>query len=190
MTVQPQFPAEQSQDGAFVRQEDSFRDWVSAAGRTAFPAQAGRYHLYVSLACPWAHRTIIVRKLKGLEDVIGMTVVDPIRDERGWAFRDGPQSSTDPINGFHFLSEAYLAADPHYRGRVTVPVLWDKQAARIVSNSDDDIMRMLETQFEAFGNSQLDLYPQQHRAEIDEINASIYETVNNGVYRAGFATTQ
>jgi len=190
MTSKPQFPQEQSQDGAFVRQEDAFGDWVCADASTAYPAQAGRYHLYVSLACPWAHRTTIVRKLKRLEEVIGMTVVDPIRDERGWAFRDGPGSSEDPVNGFDFLSQAYLSSDPHYRGRVTVPVLWDKQTARIVSNSDDDIMRMFELEFNAFGNSELDLYPQGLRAQIDELNALIYETVNNGVYRAGFATVQ
>ncbi len=190
MTSKPQFPQEQSQDGAFVRQEDAFGDWVCADASTAYPAQAGRYHLYVSLACPWAHRTTIVRKLKRLEDVIGMTVVDPMRDERGWAFRDGPGSSEDPVNGFDFLSQAYLSSDPHYRGRVTVPVLWDKQTARIVSNSDDDIMRMFELEFNAFGNSELDLYPQGLRAQIDELNALIYETVNNGVYRAGFATVQ
>ncbi len=188
--VTPQFPDEQSSDGAFVRQEDSFREWVSADGRTPYRAEAGRYHLYVSLACPWAHRTIIVRKLKALDDVIGMTVVDPIRDERGWAFRARPGSSEDPVNGFHFLSEAYLAGNPDYRGRVTVPVLWDKKTARIVSNSDDDIMRMFETEFDAFGNSELDLYPQRYRAQVEELNATIYETVNNGVYGAGFATTQ
>jgi glutathionyl-hydroquinone reductase len=129
-----------------------------------------------------------VRKLKGLEPAIGMTVVDPIRDERGWRFtREEP----DPINGWAFLSEAYFATDPGYRARVTVPILWDKKLGRIVSNSDDDIMRMLETEFDAFaGNPQLDLYPRELRAQIDELNELIYETVNNGVYRAGFATSQ
>lgn len=190
MTVQAQFPAEQSEDGSFVRQKDVFCDWVSADGRRGCPAEAGRYHLYVSLACPWAHRTIIVRKLKQLENVIGVTVVDPIRDDRGWAFRDGPDYSSDPINGFKFLREAYLATDPAYSARVTVPVLWDTKTKRIVSNSDDDIMRMFETEFDAFAGSDLDLYPLKHRAEIDELNAWIYETLNNGVYRAGFATTQ
>ena len=189
-TTKAQFPAEQSDDGAFVRQPDAFCDRISADGSTGCPAEPGRYHLYVSLACPWAHRTIIVRKLKGLENAIGMSVVDPIRDERGWAFRDVPGASgADPINGFHFLSEAYLATDPHYHKRVTVPVLWDTKNKRIVSNSDDDIMRMFETQFNAFGNK-LDLYPAEHRAEIDALNALIYETVNDGVYRAGFATSQ
>src|SRR3954468_23218306 len=130
-----QFPEEQTKGGAFKRQEDAFRDWVKRDGSTEFKPERDRYHLYVSLACPWAHRTIILRKLKGLEEVIGMTIVDPIRDERGWAFRDEP----DPINGFKFLSEAYLATDPNYNGRVTVPVLWDRQTNCIVSNSDDDI---------------------------------------------------
>jgi putative glutathione S-transferase len=189
MEVRPQFPDETSQ-GEFVRQDDAFRDWVRADGSSGYPAVAGRYHLYVSLACPWACRTIIVRKLRDLESAIGMTVVDPIRDERGWAFRDGPGYSKDPINGFRFLREAYLATDPGYKGRVTVPVLWDKQTKRIVSNSDDDIMRMFETEFNALSSNKLDLYPSQFRAEIDQLNELIYQTVNNGVYRAGFATTQ
>jgi putative glutathione S-transferase len=190
MATRAQFPAEQSEDGRFVRQEDAFRDWVTADGRSGYPAEAGRYHLYVSLACPWAHRTIIVRKLRGLERAIGMTVVDPIRDERGWAFRDGPGFSHDPINDFQYLREAYLATDPAYRERVTVPVLWDTRTKRIVSNSDDDIMRMFECEFNAFAANDLDLYPPEHRAEIDRLNTWIYETLNDGVYRAGFATAQ
>src|SRR3954471_24540892 len=128
MAVKGQFPEEQSEEGEFRRQEDAFRDWISTDGSTPYPAFAGRYHLYISLACPWASRTLIVRRVKGLESAIGVTVVDPIRDERGWAFRDGPGYSTDPINGFKFLSEAYRASDPHFHGRWTVPVLWDKQA--------------------------------------------------------------
>ena len=184
-----QFPDEQSADGAFLRQPDRFRDWVNADGRSGYPPESGRYHLYVSWACPWAHRTIIVRKLKALESAIGMTVVDPIRDDRGWAFRDVPGASPDPVNGFRYLSEAYMATDAAYHGRVTVPVMWDINTKRIVSNSDDDIMRMFETEFDAFGND-LDLYPAAHRAEIDALNTLIYETVNDGVYRAGFATAQ
>jgi glutathionyl-hydroquinone reductase len=190
MVVRPQFPDETSHAGEFVRQDDVFRDWVRADGSSSYPAVAGRYHLYVSLACPWACRTIIVRKLRGLKGAIGMTVVDPIRDERGWAFRDGPGNSKDPINGFRFLKEAYLATDPAYKGRVTVPVLWDTQTKRIVSNSDDDIMRMFEIEFNALSSNTLELYPSQFRAEIDQWNELIYQTVNNGVYRAGFATTQ
>ena len=186
-----QFPDEQV-EGRFQRQEDAFRRWVRARpGEGEFPAQAGRYHLYVSLACPWASRTVVVRKLKGLEDAIGMTVVDPVRDERGWAFRDGPGYSRDPLNGWEYLSQAYAATDPAYRGRVTVPVLWDTRTKTIVSNSDDDIMRMLETEFDAFGDGgALDLYPSAHREEIEALNESIYETLNNGVYKAGFATAQ
>jgi len=173
--------------GTFARKEDAFAEWVTAGGRSGYPAAAGRYHLYVSLACPWAHRTVIVRKLKGLEDAIGMTVVDPIRDERGWAFT----GEADPVNGFRFLAEAYAATDPTYSGRVTVPALWDKETKRIVSNNDDHIMRMFETEFDAFArNKTLDLYPEVHRSEIDALNDEIYERVNNGVYRAGFATTQ
>src|SRR5580765_8559537 len=127
MQTKPQFPDEKSDAGEFVRQEDAFRDWVSNDGSTPHPAIPGRYHLYISLACPWASRTLIVRNLKGLQDVVGLTVVDPVRDERGWAFRDGPGHSHDPVNGFQFLSEAYAATDPNCDGRVTVPVLWDKE---------------------------------------------------------------
>ncbi|HYM37439.1 MAG TPA: glutathione S-transferase family protein [Nitrospiraceae bacterium] len=185
-----QFPDEQTAEGAFKRQADAFQHWVTEDGRSGYPAAANRYHLYVSWACPWAHRTIIVRKLKKLERVIGMTVVDPIRDDRGWAFREGPGHSLDPINGFHFLSEAYRATDPAYRGRVTVPVLWDTQGRRIVSNSDDDLMRMFNSAFNRFTDSTLDLYPEALRKDIDELNAFIYENVNDGVYRAGFATSQ
>jgi glutathionyl-hydroquinone reductase len=186
MDTKPQFPHEQSDDGHFVRQEDSFREWVRADASSRYPAQAGRYHLYVSFACPWAHRTIIVRAIKGLEDAIGMTIVDPIRDERGWRFT----FESDPVNGFQFLSEAYRATDPAYAKRVTVPVLWDTVTKRIVSNSDDDIMRMFETEFEAFAKNPVDLCPLQYRAEIDRLNDWLFETVNDGVYRAGFATRQ
>ncbi len=185
-----QFPSEQSQEGRFVRQEDAFRNWVSADGRTGFPVSAGRYHLYVSWACPWAHRTIIVRRLLGLEDVISMSAVDPVRDARGWAFRDGEGFSRDPVNGFDFLSQAYHATDPAYQGRFTVPVLWDKEKRRIVSNSDDDLMRIFETDFLALAERKLDLYPRAHQAEIEELNDWIYQKVNNGVYKAGFATAQ
>src|SRR5213596_2278168 len=156
--MKPQFPTEQSESGELQRQEDAFRKWVSNDESTSYPAVAGRYHLYVSLACPWASRTVIVRKLKGLEEAIGMTVVDPIRDEKGWAFRDpsgkipagASFESTDPINGFQFLSEAYKATDANYDERVTVPVLWDKQTKRIVNNCKDDICRMFNDVFNDF----------------------------------------
>lgn len=179
MTVKAQFPDEQVADGSFDRQEDAFRDWVTADGSSGYPAAAGRYHLYVSLACPWACRTIIVRKLKGLEDTIGMTIVDPIRDERGWRFAD---AQPDPLHGWRFLSEAYTATDAAYSARITVPVLWDKRRGRIVSNSDDDIMRMFESEFDAFAtNPKLDLYPRELRAQIDDLNGLLYETFNDGV---------
>ena len=185
-----QFPAEQSTAGEFKRQEDAFRDWVKRDGSTPYKPARDRYHLYVSLACPWAHRTIILRKLKGLDDVIGMTVVDPVRDQRGWAFRNGPAHSEDPVNGFRFLSEAYRATDPRFDGRVTVPVLWDKETKRIVSNSDDDLLRMLNSEFSDFAANDYDFYPADLAAEIDEVNELVYRRVNNGVYKAGFATRQ
>lgn len=191
MSASAQFPDEQSDDGNFERQEDAFRDWVRADASADYPAEPGRYHLYVCYACPWAHRIIIARHLKGLSAIIGMTAVDPWRDDQGWAFREGDGFSEDPINGFKYLSEAYLASDPDYRGRFTVPVLWDKQTGRIVTNSDDDLLRMLNTEFDALAeNPSLDLYPSAHRHEIDEVNELVYERVNNGVYRAGFATSQ
>ena len=190
MTTRAQFPKEQSERGSFQRQESTFRGWVRRDGSTEFPPEAGRYHLYVSLACPWAHRTIIFRKLKRLEDVVGMTVVDPVRDERGWAFRDGPDHSKDPVNGFAFLSEAYKATAPSFVDRVTVPVLWDRKNRRIVNNESSEIIRMLDREFDEFTNSKIIFYPDELRDRIDEVNDFVYRTVNNGVYRAGFATHQ
>ena len=168
MPAKPQFPDEQSEEGEFQRQEDAFREWISADGSTPYPAAPDRYHLYISLACPWASRTLIVRSLKSLEQTIGVTVVDPIRDERGWAFRNGPGYSTDPVNGFAFLSEAYVATDPGFDGRVTVPVLWDKETRRIVNNSEDDICRMFNDAFAALG-SEVDLFPKDIEAEHTEL---------------------
>jgi glutathionyl-hydroquinone reductase len=190
MTGRAQFPDEQDEDGSFHRQEDAFQDWVTADGRSGYPAETGRYHLYVSWACPWAHRTIIFRHLKGLEPVIGMTAVDPIRDDRGWAFREGRGHSIDPVNGFRYLREAYVGTDPGYQGRYTVPVLWDRIAGRIVSNSDDDMLRMFNSAFNALTGNREDYYPTDLREEIDRLNHEVYERVNNGVYRAGFATSQ
>src|SRR5882672_9855568 len=149
----------------FKHQADAFRSWVTTDSTTPFPLAQGRYHLYISLACPWASRTFIVRKLKRLEQAIGVTAADPIRDERGWAFRDGPGYSRDPINGFQFLSEAYAATDRSFDGRVTVPVLWDKETRRIVNNSEDDICRMFNDVFDAFGNSKVDLFPKEIETE-------------------------
>ena len=182
--------AREQEDGEFKRQEDRFRNWVTAYGSSGYPAEANRYHLYVSLACPWAHRTVIVRHLKGLEDAIGLTVVDPVRDERGWRFGEGDGFSPDPLNGFQFLSEAYRASDPDFDDRVTVPVLWDTSDGRIVNNSEDDICRMLNSAFDDFGDPRVDLYPEELREQIDAISSRVYEDVNNGVYRAGFAGTQ
>jgi len=194
-----QFPDEETKSGEFKRQEDAFRDWVSNDVSTPYGAETGRYHRYVSLACPWASRTVIVRKLKGLEDAIGLTVVDPVRDDLGWAFRDTsggippgvPFESTDPINGFQFLSEAYTATDPSYNERVTVPVLWDTKTKRIVNNCEDDICRMFNDAFDDFAQDKtIDLFPKDIQAEHAKISDFIYENVNNGVYRAGFAIRQ
>ncbi len=191
MSSTAQFPAETGADGAFVRQRYSIRDRITADGSSGFPAEAGRYHLYVSLACPWAHRAIIVRKLLGLEDVISMSVVDPIRDERGWAFREGRGHGPDPVCNFEFLSEAYLSTDRSYAGRYTVPCIWDRRTGRLVTNNYPDITIDFETQFTAFHRPGApDLYPRALRPEIDGINQIVYREVNNGVYRAGFATSQ
>jgi putative glutathione S-transferase len=189
MSIKPQFAEEQSDDGAFERQEDAFRDWITPDSKN-LPPVAGRYHLYISLACPWASRTLIVRNQKGLQDAIGVTVLDPIRDERGWAFRNGPGFSEDPVNGFKFLSEAYMASDPKFRGRYTVPVLWDVERRRIVNNSEDDICRMFNDAFHGLDDAGVDLFPRDIAAEQAELSMFIYELVNNGVYRAGFATSQ
>ena len=194
-----QFPTEETAAGEFQRQEDAFREWIANDGSSPYPAAADRYHLYVSLACPWASRTIIFRKLKGLEQVIGMTIVDPIRDERGWAFRDPsgkippgvPFESTDPINRFQFLSEAYKATDPDFDERVTVPVLWDKKTKRIVNNCEDDICRMFNDVFNEFAqNKNFDLFPKDIEAEHAKLANFLHDNVNDGVYRAGFATRQ
>jgi putative glutathione S-transferase len=174
--------------GRFERQPSTFREWVSDDGSTPFPAAAGRYHLYVSWACPWAHRTIIGRRLKGLEDAIGMSVVDPIRDERGWAFTGGPY--IDPVNGFRFLGQAYAATDPDHRARLSVPVLWDTETGRIVNNESADVLRMFTTAFGAFATRDVDLWPAAHRDAIDALNTRLYEDVNNAVYRAGFSRDQ
>ncbi len=162
--------------GKFKRQESSFRNWISADGSTGFPAEPGRYRLYVSLACPWAHRTLIMRKLKGLEDAIDVVVVDALMGENGWMLPDGQP-----------LHTIYTKAQNDYTGRVTVPILWDKQANTIVSNESSEIIRMLNSEF---GQSGTDYYPADLRSSIDEINDLIYPSINNGVYRAGFATTQ
>src|SRR5215218_7031734 len=168
MSASAQFPSETNAKGAFVRQEYRIRDRITADGSSGFPAEAGRYHLYVSLACPWAHRTIIVRRLLGLEDAISMSVVDPVRDEKGWAFRAGEGHGPDPVCDFQYLSEAYHRTDPAYEGRYTVPCIWDRVTGRLVTNNYPDITIDFETQFTAFHRPGApDLYPAHLRAEID-----------------------
>ncbi|MFC6731628.1 glutathione S-transferase family protein [Haladaptatus sp. DYSN1] len=178
-------------DGEFERQSTMFRDWIEDDPEAEYPAEAGRYHLYISWACPWAHRTALIRSLRGLEDVISMDVVDPYRDEGGWQFTPEKAGCTaDSINDFDYLRETYLEADPNVTGRVTVPVLWDKETGTIVNNESEEILRMLDTAFADFGNTEVTLYPEGYREEIDDIIDAIYEPINNGVYRAGFADSQ
>ncbi len=189
----PSAPSKQGESaipGEYVRIESVFRDWISADPAASFPAEPGRYHLYVSHACPWAHRTAIVRRLKGLAEVISLSAVDPLRDQRGWAFAVEDGASSDPVNGFEYLAEAYVASDADYAGRVSVPVLWDRESGRIVNNESSEIIQMLNSEFDAWGDSSLDLYPTALKGEIDEINDLVYTDVNNGVYRCGFAKTQ
>ncbi len=183
--------------GSFVRSEAQFRNWVTpdgsagSTGQAGFKAESGRYHLYVSLACPWAHRTLIFRVLKGLEDMISVSVVNPLMAEHGWTFNTEDDGSTgDPIHQADYLYQVYLQAAPHYSGRVTVPILWDKQLNTIVSNESADIIRMLNSAFDGLGARPGDYYPAALRSAIDELNQPIYDNINNGVYKAGFATTQ
>ncbi len=181
---------ERDQKGEFNRMPTRFRSWITADGSSEFKAEAGRYHLYVSLACPWAHRTLIMRSLKGLQPVIGLSVVDPVLSDKGWIFSEAPGAIHDTVNGATYLQEIYLEAKPDYTGRVTVPVLWDKQTQTIVNNESREVIRMMNTEFGAFAQSQLDLYPQELQSAIDQTIEAIYLPVNNGVYRSGFATTQ
>jgi len=186
-------------DGRFVRQQSVFRRWVTSDGSSAFAAEAGRYHLYVSLACPWSHRAVIVRAVKGLDDAVGISYAAPFRDQRGWAFTGErfrepatglSGSYTDQVNGFAFLREAYAATQPSFTGRVTVPVLWDTKTGEIVSNESADIVRMFNDVFDPLAERHVDLYPVSLRAEIDRVNELVYDKVNNGVYKAGFARSQ
>ena len=177
-------------NGEFVRRDSQFRARVTADGSSGFRAEPGRYHLYVSTACPWAHRTLIFRKLKRLEDAISVSIVDPVIVNEGWAFSSGPGCTPDTVNGFHHLYQVYSTARADYTGRVSVPVLWDKQQRTIVNNESSEIIRMLNSEFEAFARSHEDYYPAVLAAEIDSVNDLVYAGVNNGVYRAGFATTQ
>lgn len=187
-----------STGGHFKRADSSFRNWVTADGAPGptgdggFKAEAGRYHLYVSLACPWAHRTLIFRTLKKLEDLISVSVVHPLMVEQGWEFRpeDDADATADPLFGAKTLWQVYVKADPHYSGRVTVPVLWDKQKNTVVSNESSEIIRMFNSAFDGLTGSTDDYCPTDLLPEIDEINRLVYDSVNNGVYKAGFATTQ
>ncbi len=176
--------------GNFVRPDTVFRDQVTADGSSGFKAEAGRYHLYVSLACPWAHRTLIMRKLKGLEEAISLSVVDPFMGDDGWAFSNAPGCIPDTINGCSLLREVYVKAQVDYTGRVTVPILFDKETKTIVNNESRQVMRMLDAEFDGVGNSDLTFCPDDLIEEIDKTIDLIYEPVNNGVYRTGFATTQ
>ena len=183
-------------DGRFVRPTTRFRNWVTEdggpgpSGEGGFAAARGRYHLYVALPCPWAHRTVIMRMLKGLEDVVSMSVLEPLYGPHGWRFGTSPGTSPDSVNGASELAEIYLRADPRYTGRVSVPALWDKERRTIVNNESAEIIRMLNDAFGRFTNVRTDYYPPALREEIDRVNALVYENVNNGVYRAGFATAQ
>jgi putative glutathione S-transferase len=175
----------ESTGGEFVRKDSQFRQWI---GEPSIAAEAGRYHLFVSLACPWAHRTLIFRKLKKLEQIIGITIVDAKMLEHGWVFSEDSQDN--PIEGIDYLHQVYTTADANYTGRVTVPVLWDKKRHSIVNNESADIIRMLNSAFDDLTGEHSDYYPQPLRADIDELNQSVYDNINNGVYRAGFATSQ
>ena len=182
--------------GGFVRQESQFRNWITEdgspgpVGTGGFPAASGRYHLYVSLGCPWACRTLMVRKLKGLDEVISVLVVEPALTEQGWRFGDFPGADRDTLNGATYLHEVYTRANPDYTGRVTVPVLWDKERGTIVSNESSEIIRMFNGAFGRFAKNPVDLYPADLAAEIDALNEPVYRKLNNGVYRTGFASTQ
>jgi putative glutathione S-transferase len=182
--------------GSFIRSASKFRNWITpdgapgVSGEAGFPAEAGRYHLYVSLACPWAHRTLMFLKLKGLEGMVSVSVVNWLMLERGWSFAPGPGVVADDVNHAQFMRQIYQLADGNYSGRYTVPVLWDKQRGTIVNNESSEIIRMLNSAFDGIGAKPGDYYPAALRAEIDAINARVYDTLNNGVYRSGFATSQ
>lgn len=185
-----------TKDGRFQRAASQFRNWITPdgapgpGGAGGLKAEPGRYHLYVSWACPWAHRTLIFRALKGLENMISLSAVNPLMGERGWSFAPDDGVIADPIHNADHIYQIYLAADPTYSGRATVPVLWDKQRATIVSNESADIIRMFNSAFDGVGATAGDYYPEALRAEIDAVNARVYTTLNNGVYKTGFATTQ
>ena len=181
---------QEDEQGRFIRPSTTFRHKITADGSSGFKAESGRYHLYISWACPWAHRTAILRKLKGLEDAIGLSVVAAEIDQNSWEFSDEPGAIPDTVNHTNYLWQLYLLAEPKYSGRVTVPVLWDKQTGTIVNNESREIIRMLDTEFDSIAQKDVNFYPQDLRSKIDETIDAIYQPINNGVYRAGFATTQ
>ena len=194
--LKPNWFETESEGGEFVREDSQFRHWITPdgapgpSGEGGFKAEAGRYHLYVSYACPWAHRTLIFRKLKGLEDLVSVDVVHPFMGEPGWNFEAYPGATGDRLHGHAFMHEVYTRSQPRYTGIVTVPVLWDKHEGCIVNNESSEIIRMFNSAFDGLTGNTEDYYPEALRADIDAINAQVYEDVNNGVYRAGFATTQ
>lgn len=181
---------EKDKKGRFQRNPTTFRDRLTANGSSGFPATVGRYHLYVSYACPWAHRTLIMRSLKGLETAISISVVDPLMAEDGWEFSDFRDTIPDTVNHASYLREVYAKADSNYTGRVTVPILWDKQTGTIVNNESREIIRMFDTELEAIAKNSVNLYPQELQTQIDKAIDEIYQPINNGVYRAGFARSQ
>jgi glutathionyl-hydroquinone reductase len=181
---------ERDRTGQFQRMSTQFHHWVTADGSSGFRAEVGRYHLYISLGCPWAHRTALLWKLKGLDGIIGLSIVDPVISDRGWKFSDYPGCIGDDANRSDYLWQVYVKSDPNYTGRVTVPVLWDKETQQIVNNESCQIIQMLNSEFNAFSNSSVDFYPLALRPEIDRVMDEIYQPINNGVYRSGFASTQ
>jgi glutathionyl-hydroquinone reductase len=181
---------QEDQQGKFVRPSTTFRDRITADGSSGYPAAADRYHLYVSLACPWAHRTLIMRSLKGLTEAISVSIVDPVMGENSWEFSSAPGATPDSVNHAHYLWEIYVKTQPDYTGRVTVPILWDKQTQTIVNNESREIIRMLNTEFAEYATNAIDLYPEHLQEQIDQTIDAIYQPINNGVYRAGFATQQ
>jgi putative glutathione S-transferase len=188
-----ELPQETGKAGEFKRVDSRFRDRITADGSSGFKAEAGRYHLYVAHACPWAHRTLIYRALKKLDSAISVAYAIPGIKEQGWTYESNPafpECTPDTVNGFHYLREAYTASDKHYTGKVTVPTLWDKKTGRVVNNESSEIIRMLNSEFKGITGDDTDFYPPALRAEIDRVNESVYVNVNNGVYRCGFARSQ
>jgi len=188
-----ELPQETGASGEFRRADSQFRDRITADGSSGFGAEGGRYHLYVAHGCPWAHRTLIYRSLKKLNDAITVSYAIPGLKQQGWTFENDPafpDCTPDTVNGFHYLHQAYTAGDPHYTGKVTVPTLWDKKARRIVNNESSEIIRMLNSEFDGIVGNGADFYPKPLRGEIDRLNETIYANVNNGVYRCGFAKSQ